>query len=67
MNLPKSIRVGMAMRGLTQGELSAITQIHQSNLSKMVNGKMLITSERLEAISTALGMKVSEFVKLGED
>lgn len=67
MNLPKSIRVGMAMRGLTQGELSAITKIHQSNISKMINGKMLITSERLEELATAMGMKVSEFVKLGEE
>lgn len=67
MNLQKSIRVGMAMRSMGQGELSTATGIHRSNISKMANGKMIITHERLETIAVALGMKVSEFVALGED
>jgi len=67
MNLPKSMRVGLAMRGMGQGDLAEATGIHRSNISKMINGKMIITHERLESIATALSMKVSEFVKLGED
>lgn len=67
MNLPKSIRVGMAMRGMDQGDLALATGIHRSNISKMINGKMTITDERLGEIAAALNMKVSNFVRLGED
>lgn len=67
MNLQKSIRVGMAMRSMGQGDLADATGIHRSNISKMANGKMIITHERLESIAVALKMKVSEFVALGED
>lgn len=67
MNLPKSIRVGMAMRSMGQGDLALATGIHRSNISKMINGKMTITDERLGEIAAALNMKVSDFVRLGED
>lgn len=67
MNLPKSIRVGMAMRSMGQNDLAIATGIHRSNISKMINGKMTITDERLGEIAAALNMKVSDFVRLGED
>lgn len=67
MNLQKSMRVAMAMRGMNQGDLSDVTRIHRSNISKMVGGKMIITHEKLQIIAWAVGMKVSEFVRLGED
>lgn len=67
MNLPKSIRVSLAMKGMSQGDLAEATGIHQSNVSKMVNGKMAITTERLAGICVALGIKVSEFIRLGEE
>lgn len=67
MNLAKSIRVAMAMRGLNQGQLAALTGIHQTNLSKMLNGKYGINDETLQKIADAVEMKVSDFVKLGED
>lgn len=67
MNLSKSIRVGLAMKNMGQGDLAEATGIHPSNVSKMVNGKMAITTERLSEICTALGMKVSDFIRLGEE
>lgn len=67
MNLSKSIRVSLAMKGMSQGDLAEATGIHPSNVSKMVNGKMAITTERLSEICVALGMKVSDFIRLGEE
>lgn len=67
MNLSKSIRVGLAIKGMSQGDLADATGIHRSNISKMVNGKMSVTTERLSAICDALGMKVSDFIRLGEE
>lgn len=67
MNLQKSIRVALAMCDMTQGKLSEATGINRSNINKMTNGKMAITDQRLEMIATAVGMKVSDFVRLGED
>lgn len=67
MNLAKSMKVAMAMRGLNQGQLAALTGIHSTNLSKMMNGKYGIHDENLSKIAEAVNMKVSDFVKLGED
>lgn len=67
MDIKKSIRVGLAIRNMDQLDLALATGIHRSNISRMINGKMAITHERLESIAVALKMKVSEFVALGED
>lgn len=67
MDLPKSMRVALAMRNMNQLDLAEKAGIHRTNVSKMMSGKMIITNERLQSIADAVGMKVSDFVKLGED
>lgn len=67
MNIPKSIRVALAMRGMTQGQLAEATKIHQSNISKMMNGKYSVSDSHLQTIADAVDMKVSELIALGED
>lgn len=67
MNISKSIRVALAMRGMTQGQLAKATKIHQSNISKMMNGKYSVSDSHLQVIADAVDMKVSELIALGED
>lgn len=67
MNIGKSIRVAVAMRGITQGKLAEIAGIHPVNLSKMANGKAGLQGDNLQRVADAVGMKVSEFIQLGED
>lgn len=67
MNIGKSIRVAVAMRGITQGKLAELAGIHPVNLSRMANGKAGLQGENLQRVAEAVGLKVSEFVALGED
>lgn len=67
MNIGKSIRVAVAMRGITQGKLAEMAGIHPVNLSKMANGKAGLQGDSLQRVADAVGMKVSEFIQLGED
>lgn len=67
MNIAKSIRVAQAKHDMTRQALAERTGIHETNISKMVNGKHGISSKQVELFAQAFGMKVSEFVALGED
>lgn len=67
MNVAKSVRVATAMRGITQKRMAELSKIDNTNLSKMVNGKHGVSSTQLQRMAEAVGMKVSEFVALGED
>lgn len=67
MNIAKSINVAQAMRDMNRKTLAELTGIHEVNISKMVNGKHGISSVQVELFAKAFGMKVSEFVALGEE
>lgn len=67
MNIPKSIRVAKAKHDINGQKLAELTGIHVTNISKMCNGKHGISSSQVELFAKAFGMKVSEFVALGED
>ena len=66
MNIKKSIRVALAQKDLNQGDLATLIGMSGAALSQMLNRKS-ITSEKLGQIATALDMKASDLVKLGED
>lgn len=66
MNIKKSVRVAMAQKDISQGDLASLIGMSASALSQMLNRKS-ITSEKLGQIATALDMKASELVSLGED
>ncbi len=66
MNASKSLKVALAMKGWNQTQLAdkaGLTQPSISGLAQRANWNV----ESLKKISLALGMKVSEFVKLGEE
>jgi DNA-binding Xre family transcriptional regulator len=67
MNIAKSIRVAQAKHDINRQVLAERTGIHETNISKMVNGKHGISSLQVELFAKAFDMKVSEFVALGED
>ena len=67
MNIPKSIRVAMAKHEVSRQQLTASTGIHETNISKMMNGKYGISADQVELFAKAFDMKVSDFIKLGED
>lgn len=66
MNIGKSIRVACAMNGWTQKDLSTASGISTVTISHLVSGKTGCKQKTLEALTSALGMPVSEFVALGE-
>jgi len=66
MNIPKSLRVALAYRNMSQADLAKSSNISKATISFIATGKRSVTSERLEAICNALDYKASEFIALGE-
>ncbi|MEG1313145.1 helix-turn-helix domain-containing protein [Clostridium sp.] len=54
----KQLRIS---KGITTYELSELTGIPQSTISKMENGKRKIETDSLELLSKALNINVNEF------
>jgi len=66
MNLKKSLKVSMAMREMSQDDLAEKMGIKRTGIAQMIM-RNCVTTDTLVRMSSAVGMKVSEFVKLGED
>lgn len=66
MNFGKSIKIALLKNNMTQPELAKILDLHQSGISHMANRDSTST-KNLVRVAKAFGMKVSEFVALGED
>lgn len=66
MNIGKSLRIALLKNDMLQADLAARLGIHQSGISRLANRKSMST-ETLERAAIAFGMKVSEFIALGED
>ena len=67
MNIPKSLRVAMAYKGINQSELAKKASLSTTTISFIINGKSSVNADRLERICNALGYKTSEFIALGEE
>lgn len=65
MDLKKSINVALAMTGITREELARRIGVTRPTLSTMTT-RNACPSSKLEALAAAFGMKVSEFIALGE-
>lgn len=66
MNASKSLKIALAKRGLNQlkfANLAGMTQPSVSGLASRSNWNC----ESLQKVADALGLKVSEFIALGED
>lgn len=64
MNLKKALKIALAQKGMTYIELAekmGVTKARLYNLKENSN------TSSIQAIASSLGMKVSEFIALGED
>lgn len=66
MNAAKSMKIAMAQREMNQVELAKKAGVTQPSISGLAN-RSNWNGESLVKIAAAFGLKVSEFVALGED
>ena len=66
MNTGKSIKLALIHKGWSQGELTEKLGMSKSAVNILANGGNC-SSGRLRNLADAFGMKVSEFIALGED
>ena len=66
MNLRKSIKVALAERDMSQKDLAKKLCMSQSAVSQLAAQKSC-TGPTLNKLADAFGLKVSEFIALGED
>ena len=66
MNLRKSAMVAMAQRDMKQKDLADLLGMSRGSMSQLL-GQTSCTGATLQKLAGAFGMKVSEFVALGED
>lgn len=66
MNLEKSFKVALAMRGMTQTDLGELMGVHRVQVNRWVK-RGEVSKQRLAEICEKLDMKVSEFIAFGEE
>lgn len=66
MNIGKSLKIALLQNDMEQSDLAEKLGIHQSNISRIANCKV-ITTETLGRLAKAFNMKVSDFIAIGED
>lgn len=66
MNVGKSIKVALAQRDINQTQLAARMKCTQVWINRLANSRGA-SMATVESLATALDMKVSDFIKLGED
>lgn len=66
MNVGKSLKVGLAKRGISQTALAEKMGVHLQWVNKLANSESAAQAT-VVSLASALDYKVSEFVALGED
>lgn len=66
MDIQKSIKIAMAKRGVNQKELAAELDMGQSSLSLLMRQDSC-TGATMRKLARHFGMRVSEFIALGEE
>lgn len=66
MNLRKSVMIALAHREMKQKDLADQIGMSQGSMSQLMN-QTSCTGATLQKLAAAFDMKVSEFIKLGED
>lgn len=65
MDLGKSLRIAIAMKGINQKKLAEEFKTSRQQVSNWMNTGVM-KQENLIKVSVFFGMKVSEFIALGE-
>lgn len=66
VKIGRAIEHFRASAGLTQSALAAAVNMDQGNLSRLINGRQDVPMERLQAISAALGIRLSDLIAYAE-
>jgi DNA-binding Xre family transcriptional regulator len=66
MNACKSMKIAMVKKDWNQAQMAEATGMSPTAVSRLSNNQNW-SCESLKRVAAALDMKVSEFVKLGED
>lgn len=66
MDLKKSFKIALAMRGKKQKELASEMKVTESYISSLCNNGS-ISVKKIDEMSERLGFKLWEFIKLGEE
>lgn len=66
MNFRKSLKLALIQNDMTQKALAAQLGIRETSMSQLA-AQSSCTGATLQKIADAFGMKVSEFIALGED
>lgn len=66
MNFRRSLKLALAQRDMTQKALAEKLGMRETSMSQLA-AQTSCTGATLQKIADAFGMKVSEFVALGED
>ena len=66
MNVGKSLKIALAMKGIKQSDLAATVGMTTVWISRLANSEKAGMGS-VEMLAKALDMKVSEFLALGEE
>lgn len=66
MNLDLSLKMAMARRGTSCGDLARHFKVSRAMVSKWRNGGSVIPTSRLSELSAFFELSASEFIALGE-
>lgn len=66
MNVGRSLKMALAKKGMKQSELASKLKHTRQWISRLANSNNA-SMATIEAVSSALDMKASEFLALGED
>ncbi len=67
MNIGRSLKIALAIRGKTQGDLAQELDCAQSNISYWTSRQSKINLSTVERLAAGLDYSVSEFIALGEE
>lgn len=66
MDIKKSTKIALAMQNKKRSELADYLGVRRTYMSTVLSGRVGVSTERLQKIADFFGMKVSEFIALGE-
>jgi transcriptional regulator with XRE-family HTH domain len=66
VNIRKSLTYFMKLNGYTQADISRLAILNPATVSLVINGHRDPTCKTIQKLSDLFGVKVSEFIKVGE-
>lgn len=67
MDISKSVQLALDHNSMRATELAAKMGVSNAYISQVINGEKMPSVQKLSAMASLTGFKVSEFVALGEE